>query len=145
MIDYKVTITSDCDVCGVELEENEEHIFCDKCRDYEISESQIKDYMKSAVRSFWLNDKYNCVGFKSKEEKETFFRGFRDGISDVLFWLCDDLGIMDFFENEIGHSLEHLKEPGQGRLPDIAYSEDHEKEVAKELEESIKQRIENKK
>lgn len=126
MIDYEVDLTIDCDRCGMKMTEMECNAFCEKCIDYEVSESMLRHYMKNAARGFWVNDKDNVVGFSCKEDKERYFKGVRDGISDVLFWLCDELNIVEFFENQIGHSLEHCKDPHQGDIPEVDFCEKRE-------------------
>lgn len=80
------------------LMDNDEYVSCDHIRDAVFN--SIKDYELN------INEINDCNYSDNPEKRKAFYIGVISGYRSALFWICDDLNLITFFENKVSPILD---------------------------------------
>lgn len=99
-----IEIKFTCDKCDKSFDEIDSNVYCDNCdnnNNDEYAYNTIKNAVKLAYEhKFEWENKEDCIGFKSDEERDIFLSGKKKGYLNALFWVCDFMGDdgIEFFQ-----------------------------------------------
>jgi hypothetical protein len=81
------------------------------CSDSLLDDDALKEIILRSIASHeWDIDWEGDSSFEGMEEKRKIYSsGVMRGYNSALFWLCDALNLVEFFEDHIGHNFENLK------------------------------------
>jgi len=76
----------------------------------EIDLEEVKEALVYAIRpDDWdINCPHDISYQNEPEKREILFNGVKQGYSAALFWMTDYFGLVEFFEEKIGHNFENL-------------------------------------
>tara|TARA_R110000868_G_scaffold335547_1_gene596400 strand:- start:3689 stop:4042 length:354 start_codon:yes stop_codon:yes gene_type:complete len=107
----EVEITANCEVCEEKLDVDYGAVItCCACYDKRFDHTDIHEaIIYSAQHDYHWEDPEGYSDFESEEHLAMFMKGVKHGYASALFWLCDHMGMVEFFEDEIGHDFKNVK------------------------------------
>lgn len=109
----EVEVTANCEACEEKLDlDYGAVITCCACYDKRFDDGDVHAALiYSADHDYhWdSTDESDTTYEENPEKREAFFQGVKYGYSSALFWLCDHFGMVEFFEDEIGHDFKNVK------------------------------------
>ncbi len=91
-----------CSSCDKKFDERDVYGYCQKCDCDRFHLDYIKEMVGNlALERHFIEEKEQITGLENDHEKDIFIRGCKLGYKDALFWMCDYVQIIDFFEEHI--------------------------------------------